>query len=73
MFKKFSLTLSVMLCAAILAVGYGRFVYPVNPLIVWCLLFVCWLCYRLRRRAIATFGSRPYLQTGNRRRHLDTE
>jgi hypothetical protein len=58
MIKRASLTIFVMVGAMLLAIGYGRFVYPTDPLIVWCLLLFCWLCYRLHRRALATFGPR---------------
>jgi hypothetical protein len=41
------------------AIGFGHYVYPERPVLVWSLLFVCWACYRLRMRAVALFGSKP--------------
>ena len=48
-----------LLAATAAAVGLGIYVYPVSPTLVWCLLFLCWACYRLRMRAVALFGARP--------------
>jgi hypothetical protein len=47
-----------LVAAAVVAVGLGVYVYPVSPTLVWCLLFLCWACYRLRMRAVALFGSK---------------
>jgi hypothetical protein len=47
-----------LIVAAIAAIGLGIYVYPVSPTLVWCLLFLCWACYRLRMRAVALFSDR---------------
>ena len=56
--KRTGSTIAVLIIAALVAWGYSRYVYPAQPLAVWGLLFFCWLCYRLRRRAIETFAPR---------------
>jgi len=38
------------------AVGLGLYVFPQRPYLAWCLLFLCWACYRLRLRALRLFG-----------------
>ncbi|MDX2284048.1 MAG: hypothetical protein NW241_07785 [Bacteroidia bacterium] len=58
MVKRTTTIVAVMVVSGLLALGYGHFVYPVNPLIVWALLFFCWLCYRLHLRARRTFAPR---------------
>ena len=40
------------------AMGMGLYVYPSRPTLVWTLLAVCWICYRLHRKAQARFGKR---------------
>ena len=47
-----------LVAATVVAVGLGVYVYPVSPTLVWCLLFLCWVCYRLRMRAVALFGTK---------------
>ncbi len=43
-------TLMFAVIAAV-ALGYGIYVYPQYPALVWVMLFVCWACYRLGLRA----------------------
>lgn len=51
---------TVYLAALALAtLGLGLYVYPTRPTLVWALLGLCWVCYRLSRRAQALFGKQP--------------
>jgi hypothetical protein len=52
--------LAGLIAATVAAVGLGIYVYPAQPTLVWCLLFLCWACYRLRMRALALFGAKPH-------------
>ena len=53
LFKTIALSVFLFLAAAT-----GLYVYPARPALVWLLLGVCWLCYRLSLRAEALFGKR---------------
>lgn len=44
---------------AVVASAMGFYVYPTHPILVWSLLAVCWVCYRLALRARALFAERP--------------
>lgn len=44
-------------CAAV-AAGIGLYVYHTHTYLVWGLLFLCWLCFRLKMRADNLFGGR---------------
>lgn len=46
----------VLLALPLTAAGLGLYVYPTRPGLVWVLLAVCWVCYRLQMRAAALFG-----------------
>jgi|GEM_PF-4629311 hypothetical protein len=45
----------MLLLAGAIAAGIAWYVYPVNPTLVWILLFLCWGCYRLHLRAKSLF------------------
>ena len=42
--------LFLCLCVALIAIT-GLYVYPAQAAVVWGLLFLCWICYRLKLRA----------------------
>lgn len=49
---------SGLVAASLIVWAIWAYVYPSNPWIVWGLLFLCWVCYRLHLRAQALFGPR---------------
>lgn len=49
----------LLLCfCVIVSVGIGLYVYDTHPYLVWGLLFLCWLCFRLKMRADSLFRKR---------------
>ncbi len=56
--KRLFSTTILALVLIVMAVAMGFYVYPTRPALVWTLLAVCWMCYRLRLRAEARFGKR---------------
>ena len=56
MMKKVLSFAALLLAAGVIAGGFGMYVYPARPTVVWTLLFVCWACYRLHLRAVCLFG-----------------
>jgi hypothetical protein len=37
------------------SVGLAYYVYPTHPVVIWSLLAVCWICFRLGLRAQRMF------------------
>lgn len=49
----------LFLCVCVvIATGIGLYVYQSHPYLVWGLLFLCWLCFRLKLRADTLFRQR---------------
>ena len=47
---------------SLIATAIGLYIYPTTPAVVWILLALCWVCYRLSLRAEALFGKREPTQ-----------
>lgn len=60
--RKLALSLSIAALGFTAAAGMGLYVYPDRPYVVWTLLFLCWACFRLHRRAQALFANRQQQQ-----------
>jgi len=50
--------LLLFLFYAVVAAGIGFYVYQSHPHLVWGLLLLCWICYRMKMRADNLFGAR---------------
>lgn len=59
--KVFLLIIAAALGAVIMTTSI--YVYHINPVVVWTLLFVCWACYRLKMRADTLFSKQQPVET----------
>ena len=49
----------LFLCfCVVVAAGIGLYVYHTHAYVVWALLFLCWVVFRLKMRADSLFGER---------------